>query len=76
MKSVPGSGVNAATVPGAISGYDALLKRFGTLTFKETFERAARIAEEGWGQAERRHADLRSAANGLARRRGFAGRHS
>jgi gamma-glutamyltranspeptidase/glutathione hydrolase len=65
VKSVPGSGVNAATVPGAISGYDALLKRFGTMTFKETFERAARIAEEGWGQAERRHSDLRGAVNGL-----------
>jgi gamma-glutamyltranspeptidase/glutathione hydrolase len=56
--AVPASGVNAATVPGAISGYDALLTRFGTLTFKETFERAARIAEEGWGLAERRHFDL------------------
>ncbi len=65
VKSVPGSGVNAATVPGAISGYDALLKRFGTMTFKETFERAARIADEGWGQAERRHSDLRGATNGL-----------
>ena len=62
---MPGNGVNAATVPGAISGYDALLKRFGTMTFKETFERAARIAEEGWGQAERRHSDLRGAVNGL-----------
>ena len=66
VKSVPGAGVNAATVPGAIAGYDALLKRFGTLTFKQTFERAARIAEEGWGQAERRHADLRGAAKALA----------
>jgi gamma-glutamyltranspeptidase/glutathione hydrolase len=65
MKSVPNNGVNAATVPGAISGYDALLKRFGTVTFKEAFERAARIAEEGWGQAERRHNDLRNAVNGL-----------
>ena len=65
VKSVPGSGVNSATVPGAISGYDALLKRFGTMTFEETFERAARVAEEGWGQAERRHADLRGAANAL-----------
>jgi gamma-glutamyltranspeptidase/glutathione hydrolase len=65
LKTVPNSGVNSATVPGAISGYDALLKRFGTLTFKETFERAARIAEEGWGQAERRHADLLSAVPGL-----------
>jgi gamma-glutamyltranspeptidase/glutathione hydrolase len=62
---VPNSGVNAATVPGAIAGYDALLSRFGTMTFKETFERAARIAEEGWGLAERRHNDLRSATNGL-----------
>jgi gamma-glutamyltranspeptidase/glutathione hydrolase len=58
VKAVPRSGVNAATVPGAISGYDALLTRFGTKTFAETFERAALIAEEGWGQAERRHADL------------------
>ena len=62
---IPGGGVNSATVPGAISGYDALLKRFGTLGFKETFERAARIADEGWGLAERRHADLKSATNGL-----------
>jgi gamma-glutamyltranspeptidase/glutathione hydrolase len=65
VKSIPSSGVNAATVPGAISGYDALLTRFGTVTFKEAFERAARIAEEGWGLAERRHADLWSAASGL-----------
>ena len=57
--------MNSATVPGAISGYDALLKRFGTLGFKETFERAARLADEGWGLAERRHSDLRSATNGL-----------
>ncbi len=65
VKSVPGNGVNAATVPGAISGYDALLKRFGTLGFKETFERAARLAEDGWGLAERRHSDLKNATNGL-----------
>ena len=65
LKNVPSNGVNAATVPGAISGYDALLKRFGTVTFKEAFERAARIADEGWGQAERRHSDLVGAVNGL-----------
>jgi gamma-glutamyltranspeptidase/glutathione hydrolase len=64
-KSVPGRGVNAVTVPGAISGYDAMLKRFGTLTFKETFERAARLADEGWGQAERRHFDLMNTASVL-----------
>ena len=62
---MPGSGVNAATVPGAIAGYDAMLSRLGTMSFKETFERAARIAEEGWGLAERRHDDLLSALEGL-----------
>ena len=65
VKSVPNNGVNAATVPGAIAGYDALLKKFGTRGFKETFEPAARIAEEGWGLAERRHDDLRGAVKGL-----------
>ncbi len=65
VERVPNSGVNSATVPGAISGYDALLKRFGTLGFKETLERAARLADEGWGLAERRHSDLKNATNGL-----------
>ena len=66
LTRVPNNGVNSATVPGAIAGYDALLSRFGTMTFKETFERAARIAEEGWGLAERRHHDLRNSVKGLA----------
>ena len=65
VRTVPNNGVNSATVPGAISGYDALLKRFGTLGFKETFERAARLADEGWGLAERRQSDLKNATNGL-----------
>lgn len=65
LKQMPRSGVNAATVPGAVSGYDALLHRFGTLTFKETFERAARLADEGWGLAERRHSDLLGATKGI-----------
>jgi gamma-glutamyltranspeptidase/glutathione hydrolase len=60
VNSVPGRGVNAATVPGAISGYDALLTRFGSMGFDETFARAVQVAEEGWGQAERRHQDLSS----------------
>ena len=66
VSRVPGNGVNAATVPGVIAGYDALLTRFGTVTFKEAFERAARTAEEGWGQAERRHRDLSVVADRLA----------
>jgi gamma-glutamyltranspeptidase/glutathione hydrolase len=65
LEQIPGRGVNAATVPGAVSGYDALLERFGTMGFEETFERAARLAEEGWGQSERRHSDLMSQQNKL-----------
>ena len=33
LDGVPGNGVNAATVPGAIRGYEALLERFGTFGF-------------------------------------------
>ncbi len=62
---IPLNGVNAATVPGAVSGYDALLQRFGTLTFRETLARAAQLAEEGWGQSERRHSDIVSALEKL-----------
>jgi gamma-glutamyltranspeptidase / glutathione hydrolase len=65
LQRVPQNGVNSATVPGAVSGYDALLKRFGTVTFKEAFARAAKLADEGWGIAERRQSDLRGATNGL-----------
>jgi len=63
---VPGRGVNAATVPGAVSGYDALLNRFGRFGFQETFARAVQLAEEGWGQAERRHNDLLNSVEKLA----------
>ena len=65
VERVPNRGVNAATVPGAISGYDAMLNRFGTMGFQETFERAAQLAEEGWGQAERRHQDMTSVVDKL-----------
>jgi len=67
LESVPGTGVNAATVPGAVSGYAALLDRFGNLGFQETFARAAQLAEEGWGQAERRHRDLEGSVARLRR---------
>lgn len=65
VERIPGNGVNAATVPGAISGYDALLSRFGTMGFRETFARAVQLADEGWGQAERRHQDLGSVVEKL-----------
>lgn len=65
VERVPGRGVNAATVPGAVSGYDALQQRFGRFGFQENFARAVQLADEGWGQAERRHADLQSSVEKL-----------
>lgn len=59
------TGVNSITVPGAVAGFDAMLKRFGTMGFKETFERAATLAEEGFGITERHHADWANTVNAL-----------
>jgi gamma-glutamyltranspeptidase/glutathione hydrolase len=40
-KIMPQHGVDSATVPGAVDGWDVLLRRAGTMTFKETLEPAA-----------------------------------
>jgi gamma-glutamyltranspeptidase/glutathione hydrolase len=50
---MPEHGIESATVPGAVDGWDVLLKRAGTLTFKETLEPAAVLAEQGFGVTER-----------------------
>jgi gamma-glutamyltranspeptidase/glutathione hydrolase len=56
VKRVPGNGVNAATVPGAVAGYDAMLKRFEPWG-SETLERRRRSRTRvGAGRAAaRRH---------------------
>jgi gamma-glutamyltranspeptidase/glutathione hydrolase len=50
-------GIDSATVPGAVDGWDVLLKRAGTMTLKETLEPAATLAEQGFGITERIHND-------------------
>lgn len=45
---VPSRGAEAVTVPGALSGWAALLERFGTLPLAEAMAPAIRIAEEGF----------------------------
>jgi gamma-glutamyltranspeptidase / glutathione hydrolase len=52
-KHMPLHGIDSATVPGAVDGWDALLKRAGTMTFKETLEPAALLAEQGFAVTER-----------------------
>jgi gamma-glutamyltranspeptidase/glutathione hydrolase len=50
---MPAYGILAVTVPGTVWGWDSVLKRFGTLTFKEVLEPAAQYAEQGFPVSER-----------------------
>lgn len=50
---MPQGGILAVTVPGAVWGWEAVLKRFGTRTFKEALAPAAAYAEEGFPVSER-----------------------
>jgi gamma-glutamyltranspeptidase / glutathione hydrolase len=45
---VPLDGAEAVTVPGALSGYVALLERYGTLSLAQALEPAIRLAGEGF----------------------------
>ena len=49
----PNDGINSAVVPGTVSGWDALLKRFGSMNFKQVLEPARAYAEEGFPVHER-----------------------
>lgn len=50
---MPQHGIDSVTVPGAVDAWDALLRRAGTLSFKEVLEPAAVLAEQGFGVSER-----------------------
>jgi gamma-glutamyltranspeptidase / glutathione hydrolase len=45
---VPSSGIEAVTVPGALSGWAALLQRYGTLSLAEALAPAIDLAERGF----------------------------
>ncbi len=45
---MPDTGAASVTVPGAISGWTALLDRYGNMSLAEVLEPAIRIAEEGF----------------------------
>jgi gamma-glutamyltranspeptidase / glutathione hydrolase len=53
MSGMPEGGILTVTVPGTIWGWDALQKRFGKLTFKETLAGAAHYAEHGFAVSQR-----------------------
>ena len=50
---MPPGGILPVTVPGAAWGWEALLKRFGTLSFKEVLEAAEQYAQNGFPISER-----------------------
>ena len=50
---MPSHGILTVTVPGAVWGWQAALKRFGKLTFKEVLEPAIEYAEKGFPVSER-----------------------
>jgi gamma-glutamyltranspeptidase/glutathione hydrolase len=47
-RSIPEETVEDVTVPGALSGWDALLTRYGTITLAQALEPAIGYAEEGF----------------------------
>ncbi len=53
MSGMPENGILPVTVPGAVWGWQAVLKRFGRFTFKEVLEPAARYAQDGFPVSER-----------------------
>jgi gamma-glutamyltranspeptidase / glutathione hydrolase len=59
-------GIDSATAPGAVDAWDALLKRAGTLTFKELLQPAVDLAEQGFAVSERIHNDWISGAEVLS----------
>lgn len=50
--SMPQTGIFSVTVPGTVDGWDQLLKRAGTMTFKEVLHPAIEYAEEGFPVTE------------------------
>jgi gamma-glutamyltranspeptidase / glutathione hydrolase len=53
MSGMPVHGILPVTVPGAAWGWQEVLRRFGTMTFKQVLEPAVQYAENGFPVSER-----------------------
>ena len=58
--TMPTTGAEPITVPGAVSGWAALLERYGTITLAQALEPAIRLAEEGRSEERRVGKECRS----------------
>ncbi len=52
ITTMPQRGIQAVTVPGAVSGWDMLLKKFGHKTFADVLAPAIHYAEQGFAVGE------------------------
>jgi gamma-glutamyltranspeptidase/glutathione hydrolase len=52
VKQMPQSGINCVTIPGAVDGWDKLMRRFGRKSLAEVLEPAIHYAEEGFPVTE------------------------
>ncbi|NPE08429.1 MAG: gamma-glutamyltransferase [Asgard group archaeon] len=52
MDKIPELGLEAVSIPGAVSGFAKALERFGTMSFKEVLEPAIYYAEKGFPVSE------------------------
>ena len=52
IKEMPQRGIHSVTVPGAVDGWDKMLKRFGTKGFAELLAPAIQYSEEGFRVGE------------------------
>jgi gamma-glutamyltranspeptidase/glutathione hydrolase len=55
---MPEFGILTVDVPGAVDGWDQLLKRAGTMSFKEVLQPAIELAEEGFPWSQRIARDM------------------
>ena len=69
---VPGNGARSVTVPGALSGWSALVETYGNLTLAEVLAPAIRLAEEGFPVSPIIAQDWAGSVNGLRRNPGAA----
>lgn len=53
MSGMPASGILPVTVPGAVWGWQEVLKRFGKLTLKQVLDPAVQYAQNGFPVSER-----------------------
>ena len=52
LEKIPNTGILSVSVPGAVSGFEKVLERFGTMPFKEVLKPAIHYAENGFPISE------------------------